>query len=242
MIEAYPSAAYDLARYLARRDCYLSIPYTFTGSEPLYDYQRQLIEERFRSRVMDHYGMGERVVFATECEFGTLHVNTDHSYMEIVDEDGNPTNEYGYVVGTTFHNLHMPMVRYRLSDQTKWKKGNCRCGRVYPMIERVKGRVEEIILGTSGNDIGPLLFRILHGITGFERIQIAQVERYRLEIRVVPSQGFSEKEKERLVHNLHEYVDPGMTAKVTIVDDIPRTSRGKYRWVVNEYIDGERER
>ncbi len=242
MLEAYPSAAYDLAGYLARRDSYLSIPFIFTGSEPLYGHQRQLIEERFRGRVMDHYGMGERMAFATECEFGNLHVNTDHSYMEIVGEDGNPTNEYGYIVGTTFHNLLMPLVRYRISDQAMWKKGNCRCGRAYPMIEQIKGRVDEIILGSNGNDIGPLLWRVTHGITGIERIQIAQVERYRLEIRVVPSSGFSESYKERLVHNLHKSVDPRLAASVTIVDKIPRTSRGKYRWIVNEYIDGEHER
>jgi phenylacetate-CoA ligase len=241
MLEAYPSAAYELAKYLERRGGALSIPYVFTGSEPLYDYQRELIEERLGGRVMDHYGMGERVAFATECKFGNLHLNTDHSYVEIVDEDGNRTEDYGYVVGTTFHNLLMPMVRYRLSDQAKWKVGNCQCGLVYPMIERVKGRVEEVILGANGNDIGPLLFRVTHGITGIERIQIAQIGRLRLEIRVVPSTGFSETHKEKLVQNLHKYVDPALAASVAIVDNIPRTARGKYRWIVNEYIDGERE-
>jgi phenylacetate-CoA ligase len=240
LLEAYPSAAYDLAKYLERRNRYLSIPYIFTGSELLYDYQRELIKNRFRGKVMDHYGMGERVAFATECELGNLHVNTDHSYMEIVDDEGNPTNEYGYVVGTTFHNLVMPLVRYRLSDQAKWKNGSCACGRSYPMIERVRGRIEDIILGSDGNDIGPLLFRVPNGIDGIERMQIAQVERYRLEIRVVPIAGFSEKDKELLIHNLHEHVDPGLAASVTIMDDIPRTIRGKYRWIVNEYIDGER--
>ena len=242
MIEAYPSAAYEFAGYLARRDQYLSIPYIFTGSEPLYDHQRQLIEDRFRGRVMDHYGMGERVTFATECEFGNLHVNTDHSHMEIIGEDGKPTNEYGYVVGTTFHNLLMPLVRYRLLDQAKWKDGDCQCGRTYPMIERVNGRVDEKILGSAGNDIGPLLFRITHGVNNIEKIQIAQVERYRLEIRVLPSMGFSETDKEQLVQNLHKFVDAGLAASVTVVDEIPRTRRGKYRWIVNEHIDGEHER
>jgi phenylacetate-CoA ligase len=109
------------------------------------------------------------------------------------------------------------------------------------MIERVKGRVEEVILGANGNDIGPLLFRVTHGITGIERIQIAQIGRLRLEIRVVPSTGFSETHKEKLVQNLHKYVDPALAASVAIVDNIPRTARGKYRWIVNEYIDGERE-
>lgn len=241
MIETYPSAAYDLARYMAMRNRYLNIPYVFTGSEPLYPHQREIIEERFQARVMDHYGMGERVTFATECEYGNLHVNTDHSYTEIVDDKGEPTDDYGFVVGTTFHNLLMPLVRYQLSDQTKWKRGSCSCRRTYPMIERVSGRVEDIILGTDGNDIGPLLFRVNHEVDGIESIQIAQVGRHELEIRVVPLESFSQNSSQRLVQNLHRYVDPGLAVKVVTMDHIPRTQRGKYRWVVNEYIDGDRE-
>lgn len=242
MMETYPSAAYELAKYLEKRNLCLEIPYIFTGSEPLFDYQRQIIEERFRTRVLDHYGMGERVTFATECEHGNLHVNSDHSYTEIVDEHGNATDDYGYVVGTTFHNLVMPLVRYKLSDQTKWKRGECSCGRRYPMIERVTGRVEEIIVGSRGNDIGPLLFRILHGVDCIDRVQIAQVERYRLEIRIVPDSKFSNRDREKIVNNLHRYVDANLKADVVLVNEISRTRRGKYRWIVNEYIDGDRER
>lgn len=241
MIEAYPSAAYDLARYLAIRNRYLNIPYVFTASEPLYPHQREIIEKRFQARVMDQYGMGERVTFATECEYGNLHVNTEHSYTEIVDDKGEPTDDYGFVVGTTFNNLLMPLVRYQLTDQTKWKRGSCACNRTYPMIERVSGRIEDIILGTHGNDIGPLLFRVHHEVDGIESIQIAQVGRHELEIRVVPLGSFSQDSRQRLIQNLHHYVDPGLAVKVVTMDYIPRTRRGKFRWIVNEYVDGDRE-
>lgn len=241
LLEAYPSAAYELARYLEKRDSYVSIPYIFTGSEPLYGYQRELIEHRLRGRVMDHYGMGERVAFATECEYGSLHVNTDHSYLEIVDDDGLPTKDYGFIVGTSFHNLVMPLIRYKLQDHAKWKFGTCRCARPYPMLEQVKGRVEEFILGTNGNDIGALLFHVPDGVRGIDRIQIAQVDRYKVEIRVVPTSEFSAVGRDQLVRNLHRYVDAELQVGVRVVDEIPRTQRGKYRWVVNEFINGERE-
>lgn len=241
MMEAYASVAYELARYMARRSRFLTIPYIFTGSEQLYDHQRKIIEERFRGRILDHYGMGERVTFATECEYGNLHLNTDHSYTEIVDEKGEPTDDYGYIVGTTFHNLLMPLMRHKMTDQTKWKKGACACGRPYPMIERVKGRIEDVILSSAGNDIGPMLFRVFYGVDNIERAQIAQVGRNLLEIRVVPLPGFTEPDRELLVNNLHRFVDPGIKAVVVAVSDIPRTASGKFRFLVNEYIDGSRE-
>lgn len=241
LLEAYPSAVYDLARYLEKKGIYISIPYIFTGSEPLYPYQRELIERRLRGRVMDHYGMGERVAFATECERGNLHVNTDHSYMEIVDADGFPTNDYGFVVGTTFHNLVMPLIRYKLNDQAKWRFVSCPCGRPYPMLEEARGRMEEMILGTNGNDIAALLFHVPEGVTGIERIQIAQVGRRELEIRVVPTAQFSTATMEQLRRNMRQYVDAEMTVHVRVVKEIPRTRRGKYNWVVNEFFNGSRE-
>ncbi len=100
----------------------------FTASEPLYPHQRQLIEERLGARVMEYYGMAERVAYASECERGNLHVNTDYSCVEIVDEDGKPTSGDGYIVGTTFHNTVMPLVRYRVSDRTRWRNESCPCG------------------------------------------------------------------------------------------------------------------
>lgn len=242
LLQAYPSRAYELAVYLAERDEYLDIPFVYTGSEPLHAYQRIAIEERLRTKVMDFYGMAERTALATECEFGSLHVNTDYSYMEIVDENGSPTDDYGYVVGTTFHNHLMPLIRYKISDRTRWKPGACACGRPYPMIERVSGRAEDAIYGSRGNDIGPSLYRMLKGVGHIRQCQTAQVGENRLEIRIVPAPGYTQRETKKLLGNLKAYVDPEINASVVLANEIPRTQRGKHRWVVNEYRDGYRER
>lgn len=128
MLQAYPSTAFALAGLLERRGRRLRIPVVFTASEPLHEHQRALIAERLGAKVMDMYGMAERVAFATECEHGNLHINPDYAYVEIID---------GFVVGTTFHNQAMPMVRYRPGDRTRWKPGACACGRAFPMIDPV---------------------------------------------------------------------------------------------------------
>ena len=100
VLQAYPSTAFTLAQLMAHRNRRLSIPVVFTASEPLYPHQRELIAERFGAKVMDMYGMAERVAFATECEFGSMHVNPDYSYVELVDSDGQPTRDVGYGYGT----------------------------------------------------------------------------------------------------------------------------------------------
>jgi phenylacetate-CoA ligase len=235
MMEAYPSTAYELALLLEKRNLSVQIPYVYTGSEPVYPHQRELICERFNARIMDHYGMAERIAYATECEHGNLHVNTDYSYMEIVDENGNPTDDEGYIVGTTFHNELMPLVRYRMSDRARWRRITCECGRTYPVIEPVTGKYEDTLFGSKGQRISPSVVTFaFKSLTGIKYSQVAQIGDGVWEIRVVPEASFGEAERNKLIENVKQLVDPGLQVTVRAVAEIPRTSAHKYRWVVNE--------
>jgi phenylacetate-CoA ligase len=235
MIEAYPSTAYELSLLLEKRNTTLRIPYVYTGSEPLYPHQRELITARLGACVMDHYGMAERIAYATECEHGSLHVNSDYSYVEIVDEDGKPTDDEGYVVGTTFHNRLMPLVRYRMSDRTRWRRTPCACGRTYPVIEPVTGKYEDTLYGSQGQRISPSVVTFaFKSLRGIKYSQVAQTGAGTWEIRVVPEASFSDAERNRLIENVRHLVDPGIHVVVREVAEIARTSAHKYRWIVNE--------
>ena len=235
MMEAYPSTAYELARLLELRNRTLRIPYVYTGSEPVYPHQRELILARVTKCVMDHYGMAERIAYATECEYGALHVNTDYSYVEIVDDAGRPTEGEGYVVGTTFNNALMPLVRYRMSDRTRWRREICPCGRTYPLIETVTGKYEDTLFGSRGQRISPSVVTFaFKSLRGIKYSQVAQTGERTWEIRVVPESSFNEVERNRLIENVRHLVDPGIQVVVREVAEIARTSAHKYRWIVNE--------
>jgi phenylacetate-CoA ligase len=235
MMEAYPSTAYELALLLEKRGGSLKIPFVYTGSEPVYPHQRELIEARLGTRIMDHYGMAERIAYATECEHGGLHVNSDYSYVEIVDDDGRPTEGEGYVVGTTFHNALMPLVRYKMSDRTRWRRSECECGRTYPLIEPVTGKYEDTLFGSRGQRISPSVVTFaFKSLRGIKYSQVAQTGEGTWEIRVVPEESFNEAERNRLIENVRHLVDPGIHVIVREVPEIARTSAHKYRWIVNE--------
>lgn len=237
LLQAYPSTAYDLACFLRDSRRQIAVPFVFTGSEPLYPFQRELIAERFKAKVMDFYGMAERAIFASECEYGGLHVNSDYSWVEIVDEYGQPTNDEGFLVGTSYYNLLMPLVRYRLSDRTKWRNETCPCGRVYPLIEPVTGKWEDAIFGVDGRRISPsVLTFAFKGLYNINRAQVAQVSGNEWEVRIVSHGRFSEADRRKLIDNIHRLVEPDIRVRVCEVPDIPRTAAGKFRWVVNEYV------
>lgn len=235
-LQAYPSTAYTLAKLLQQRDELLHIPFLFSASEPLYPHQRELILERLGSTVMDMYGMAERVAFATGCEHGNMHINPDYSYVEIVDEHGQPTDGEGFIVGTTFHNLAMPLVRYQLSDRTRWKTGDCPCGRHFPMIEPVTGKFEDSITGSNGAPVSPsVLTFAFKGVENIKKSQVAQIGDAHWQIRLVPMPGFTQQDEQKLIDNIHQLVDAGVKVEVVIKEDLPNTAAGKFRWVVNEY-------
>lgn len=238
ILQAYPSTVFVLARYLEETDGRLSVPYVYTGSEMLYPYQREIIEARI-GKIMDFYGMAERVAYAAECEYGSLHVCTDYSYVEILDDDSKPTDDYGYVVGTTLHNLAMPLIRYRLSDRTRWKRGECACGRPYPMIEPIAGKFEDRVFGSDGSPVSPSIVTFaFKGVRNIASSQVAQVAAGRWEVRVVPMRDYSTADGEQIVRNIHELVDRNLNINVKVINEIPRTEAGKYRWVVNEWKGG----
>jgi phenylacetate-CoA ligase len=241
LLEAYPSTAFGLATYLEQQHSELRIPFVYTGSEILYAYQRELIEARI-GRVMDFYGMAERVAFAAECEAGNLHLNSDYSFVEIVDDSGRETAGPGYVVGTTFHNLAMPLVRYRLSDRAAWKPGSCPCGRLYPLMEAVSGKFEDVIFGGTGEPVSPSLVTFaFKGVHNIECSQVAQVSPEIWEVRIVPATGYSEADAQQVVRNIGSMVDARITVRTRTVSEIPRTAAGKYRWIVNETGSGKSE-
>lgn len=234
MLQAYPSMAFQLAKYAQDEGLDIRVPFVFTASEMLYEYQREVIENTI-GKVFDFYGMAERVAFATECQFNNLHVNTDYSYVEILDDNNRPTDEEGFIVGTTLHNHVMPLIRYKLSDRSKWKKGNCACGSNYPMIEKVSGKFEDTIYDIENTPISPSIITFaFKGVRNIVKSQVVQTARDRWTVKIVPAVDYVESDGQHIIKNLLELVSSKINPEIVLVDDIPSTAAGKYRWVLNE--------
>ncbi|WEF35667.1 phenylacetate--CoA ligase family protein [Pseudoduganella chitinolytica] len=235
-LRAYPSSAYELARAAEQLGHPLRLRAVVTGSEPVYPTQREQIERAFGCRIFDFYGMAERIAFAAQCEHGHYHLNTEYSYVEILDERNNPTDDFGYVVGTTLLNHVMPLLRYRISDKARWVAGTCPCGRHYPRIELSSGKVEDQLYDSENNPISASI--ITFALKSMERIsktQMAQVGPGTWEVRIVAEPGFSTADEQKLLHNVQTLVTDKVRTTVRVVDDIPLQPSGKFKWVAQEW-------
>jgi phenylacetate-CoA ligase len=237
MLEAYPSAAYMLARYMEMNDVRLPLRSVLTSSEPLLAVQRELIEDRFSCRVLDAYSQAERVAFASECErHEGLHVFGEYGIVEVLDENGEPVEPggSGQIVATGLHNMAMPLIRYATGDAATLKSEPCSCGRTLPTLSSVTGKAEDIIVTPGGRMVpGPLLSYAFKGIEHLTRSQILQNRADEITVRLVAGDGFLPRDEDRIRVGLSETLGGDVSIRFEYVDEIPLSARGKYRWVVS---------
>jgi phenylacetate-CoA ligase len=229
VIQAYPAAIAFLGRHLVdtgRRYGGSALRGIVTSSESLGDEQRRLIQEAFGVRVFDWYGSFERTAAIGTCERGTYHLLSDYSYVELLPEDDGSAE----IVGTGFDNYVMPLVRYRSVDSVvpADPSRSCPCGRRFPILERVLGRIDEQIKTADGRHI-VLPDWVFYGVDTLAEAQVVQDRLDHVILVVVPRPGFGPKDAEALRRNARERFGDGFTVDVEVVGHIPRTAAGKFR-------------
>lgn len=246
LIDSYPSSILPLATYLVEHpEVRLGVRAIVTSSETLDLEARGRLERAFGCPVFDHYGAAEMAAFITQCEHGTYHANPEFGVVEIVDERGAPVapGETGQVVATGFINDAMPLIRYVTGDLAVQGSGTCACGRAFPVIQRIIGRQDDVVITPDGRRVGRLdpIFKVTNGI---HETQIIQDRRDHIRVEIVPTSGYQASDGEVLRQELARRLGPTMSIEVVLVPSIPRAASGKLRTVVNlvDRDHGERAR
>ncbi|WP_226534210.1 phenylacetate--CoA ligase family protein [Microbacterium paraoxydans] len=189
LLVAYVEGATAVATHLARSGRTLPTTAVSVTAAMLQPGQRALLESVFCAPVYDTYRSAEIPWIAAECpQHEGLHVAGDQRMVEIVDDDGHrlePGVE-GSVVVTDFSNEVYPLVRYEMGDRSRLLGGECGCGRVFPRIDPVQGRLADVIRTPSGRRItGGLSGLFLGDPEAIRQMQIVQAPDYSITIRYV---------------------------------------------------------
>lgn len=227
---ANPSAAYLLAEFNHRHNLGLTFKVVFTSSEMLFDYQRVRIEKSFGCRVFDWYGQAERVAAIGQCEHGTYHEISDYSIVEY-----SPQSEGRHeIIGTTLNNLVMPLIRYRTGDSVMMEDNHsCPCGRNLKKIKNIEGRSVDALHTPDGRVVG-VLNCIPRGIDHLIEMQFVQRSLHEIILRVVVSNDFSDKDAQKLIKKVKEFISYDIKFIIEKVDYIHRGKNGKFNLVISE--------
>lgn len=124
------------------------------GAEAFSDSMRERIQNGLGIEAFDIYGMTETGGVGTtgmDCPFHCgIHVWEDQYITEVVDpvthkpvEDG----QTGEVVFTSLHREAIPILRFRTGDLSRIvSRQRCECGRTSLRLDRVTGRVDDMLI------------------------------------------------------------------------------------------------
>ena len=231
VIQAYPSSIATLARYLEANQSYYpaKLKSIMTSSESLSAEDRQVIETRFGCKVFDWYGLFERVAAIGQCEHGRYHLLSDYSHVELLAA-GDGRYE---LVGTNFNNQYFPLIRYKTGDHVHLSENEaCPCGRVFPVIERIEGRIGDYLVGEDGQKVH-ILNHIPKGVTGIIACQFVQSERGQIVVKVVAdAEQFNEEQQQKLIGNTQARLGSSLIVTIEMVAALERTGNGKIRQAI----------
>jgi phenylacetate-CoA ligase len=121
------------------------------GAEPWTEGMRNRMQDWLGIKAYDIFGTSELSgPMFTECaEQKGIHMWSDIALTEIIDprtEEPVAPGEKGELTVTILRKEALPMIRYRIGDITSMDDSPCPCGRTHPRIQRITGRVDDMLI------------------------------------------------------------------------------------------------
>jgi phenylacetate-CoA ligase len=237
LIDGYPSAILQVLRLAGRNASALgNLRAIITTAETLLPDVREEITDISAVPILDYYSASEGVPFIQQCRAGTYHVRWQSGIFELdtgykLDIEGD-----GELVCTSFVQDRMPLIRYRTGDVVeglRLQTTKCSCGLRTPTVDRIGGRVEDLVLTPDGRSLGMFTYRTLKYIKGLGETQVIQNDFADFEVRSVASAADGESLTEQVRSSFERVLGYPITLRFSCVDKIPKGPNGKVRLVIS---------
>jgi phenylacetate-CoA ligase len=218
------------------------IPAVLTSSEVLKREAWSLARETLGCDLADYYGQAERVAFAYAFAPRDYHFLPAYSHVELIPYKSDQVADAGQgglyeIIGTTFWNDLMPLVRYRTGDLVRlpesWGAREIE-EVVYGLrpFSGVLGREQEILVCPKGVRLAGI-DHIPRDVDHILRIQVIQESLDDVRILVLPAPGYSERDAALLLQNARAKVPESMRLRIETAQWLERTPRGKTPLVIH---------
>ncbi len=235
MLHIYPSAALLLADYLEKYGQSLRVPLKglLCGSERMTLPQKRMLERVFQCRVYRWYGHAERAVLAGE---GTC-TEKFYFFPHYGLVEFGPPDEAGLqeVIGTSFHNVAMPLIRYRTGDYVRLSDSKASdLEYPWPAADEIVGRGQDYLVAADGRLISLTAFNMHDGIfDGLYAVQFFQEEKGMADFRYIAGPDFKESRLAEIHERIREKLGQDFEVRFQSVDEVEKKDRGKHRWLVS---------
>jgi phenylacetate-CoA ligase len=204
----------------------------------LHEHERKVIEEVFGCKVTNRYGCEEVSLIACECEVHNgLHLNLDTLVVEFIYDGKNVSaGEPGSIVVTDLTNYGMPIIRYKVGDVAIPSDRKCPCGRSFPLIEKLEGRVADYVVTPDGKLISGISltenFAML--LPEVKQIQIIQERTDFFIFKIVKGHDPDHSFENKFASLVEKRFGKNVQHTIHYVDQIPQEASGKYRFCISK--------
>ena len=236
-IVGFPSSVYELCSMAAVRGLKLenTVKAFFPTAETLLPIHREVISSVLGCKIADQYASSEGAPFILECEKGGMHIHPLTGIFEVVDENMKPAQE-GEILVTSFTTKGTPLIRYRIGDRIKLapEDKQCVCGSHFPLVEKIEGRAIDYILSPTHGKVNlGNISNSTKNVEGVIQFQVIQHKSDCVEVLVVASNDFTDKEQKNFKLALAERFGSELKINLKVVDEISKEKSGKFRLVKN---------
>ena len=231
-MDGFPSVMVTLAKYIIRNNIKLKFKpiAIFPTAETITDYDREVIEQAFKSKVRNQYASSEGAPFITECPNGNLHLDI----MTGVFEKVNKTSAVSEIYVTAFETKGTPLIRYKIGDVLEFTDDRCSCGYDTPIIKQIIGRNMDFLYSKERGKISSanMSNTIKNLPNSIVNIQFIQDKENEIKIIAVKDHSlFKEKHEVDLMREMKIRLGSLVNYDLQYVDDIPVESSGKYKMI-----------
>jgi len=226
IFHGYPSAIYQMAKIIKDNQLFFNHRFEVIclGSEPLYNFQKELIEKVFNTNLCCWFGHTERTIFAGLCQnCNRFHIYPQYGLTEIIN---------GEMIGTSFWNYATPLIRYKTQDFAVVDSYKCNAyGKNRKLLKSIDGRLQELVVSKTKKLISMTAINmhdeIFDDLTQFRFYQDTEGD---LIFKYIAQKNVNVRES-IIYSGLKNKLRDDFNLELKEVENIPKTESGKLRFL-----------
>ncbi len=242
VLYAYTNVLVAFASYLKKHGLQHRPKVLIVTAELLSEPSRKLIESVFDVPVFNHYGSRDVGMISSECSYHTgLHFHPWGCYVEFDRIGDTPDGPAYRLLVTDLLNYGQPFIRYDTGDCVTLNNRDCSCGRWFPQVGQILGRVADgleladggIVPGVS---VGNHMSQMGQTFRAISQVQFVQKSHEHLHLRyVVKDEHPSAREELKSICSaIDSLANHPFNWTLEKVANIPRERSGKIRLCMSE--------
>lgn len=239
----YPSAAYQFLKICEREGVDVSfIKYALLTSERVTPEQYEYIYNKLGIIVSSFYGHSEKLILAGSYGESKYILEPAYGFSELIDEEGKDVlaiGEIGELVGTTFYNRFMPLLRYKTGDFAEYGGDIIDTDGVRKnMLNSIIGRRDKSLIyridGTFTSDTA----LTLHGkfYEHIDGLQFIQTKKGYVEVLLIKNSQYTQEDENFIKQHMAHAMLGEKYVRIKYVGNLIFQPNGKFLPVINKCI------